>query len=170
MEKTGKFTKTIVLLHKPASSDDGVKYLGNPFPDYNNKMWTNYLFSIIRYVKQLVNTSQRRAYNLIPTQQRAFQEMHADSWDGALSQEPGWGRCTGWPSTMTPCRGAAGGGRGTEGKLAAWGENNSLGRKVSQPQVTFGICKGSSHRPENTAGLTYKQQIQSCFLQLVFCL
>lgn len=38
MEKTGKFTKTIVLLHKPASSDDGVKYLGNPFPDYNNKM------------------------------------------------------------------------------------------------------------------------------------
>lgn len=45
----------------------------------------------------------------------------------------GWSLLSGWAGggcpTLTPCQGAAGGGRGTGGKLAAWRENNSLGRK-----------------------------------------
>ena len=45
----------------------------------------------------------------------------------------GWSLLSGWAGggcpTLTPRQGAAGGARGTGGKLAAWRENNSLGRK-----------------------------------------
>ena len=57
----------------------------------------------------------------------------------------GWSLLSGWAGggcpALTPCQGAAGGGRGTGGKLAAWRENNSGKKRGSNHKWHLAFAK-----------------------------